>query len=293
MTARQIEHPVADVLRVLAVSRSSGALEIRGVRGGTFFLHEGDITYAEALGVPPAEELDTADPWLPSTIQSSIVEVGLTLLAGDSADGERPLFRPGRRHASGRMFRVEVNSLLTEIAQQMEKFTKLGVEPDDEVQLCGLPPGRMAVLNRQQWALAAEMFGPETARSLARRSGAPLSVTIETVASLVEVGVVERGTPAPVMPASPLARDQDYREQDFRKSAFRDPATPRPVSPEVLLPHRVRGSTPLPLPPPSAPMSAPAKQRSSEARPGMAPLQDEMADSRALALRLLEGLRRL
>jgi hypothetical protein len=50
VTADQIEHPVADVLRVLSVSRSSGALEVRGLRSGTFFLYEGDITYAEAAG---------------------------------------------------------------------------------------------------------------------------------------------------------------------------------------------------------------------------------------------------
>lgn len=260
MTARQIEHPVADVLRVLAVSRSSGALEIRGVPGGIFFLHEGDITYAEALGVPAAEALDAADPRLPSTIRSSIVEVGLTLLGSQSADGERPLFRPGRRHWSGRMFRVEVDFLLSEIAQQMENFTKLGVMPDDEVQLGGLPPGRMVVLTRPQWALAAEMFGPQTVRSLARRSGISLRVTIETVASLVVVGVVERRAAGP-SEAPPL---------------------------QGLLPHRVRGSTPLPAVP-----LAP-RRRPPEATEGrQAPPDDEMADGRALALRLLEGLRRL
>ncbi len=194
---------MADVLRVLAVSRSSGALEVRGLRSGTFFLHDGDITYAEALGVPPAEEFDPADPRLRATIQSSIVEVGLNLLAEENIEGERPLFRPGRRHWSGRAIRIEVESLLAEIAQQLKNFTKLGVEPDDEVQLCGLPPGRTVVLNRQQWALTAEMFGPQTARSLARRSGASLSATIETVASLVRAGLVRRGVPASVVPAPP------------------------------------------------------------------------------------------
>jgi hypothetical protein len=329
VSAGQIEHPVADVLRVLAVSRSSGALEIRGLRSGTFFLHEGDITYAEALGVPPAEEFDAGDPRLRSTIQSSIVEVGLTLL-GENGEGERPLFRPGRRHWSGRAIRVEVEALLAEIAQQMASFAELGVEPDDQVQLCGLSPGRLAVLSRRQWALAVELSGQQTARSLARRSGVPLGATIENLASLVAVGVVERGAPirppvtvewprpGPKQPSrEPVAREPPgpesasrglparqpsgrapagrelsnreppSREPSVRGPSVREPRVREPGGSEPPLPQRVRGATPLP---PGAPKSQPP-----DTRPRLPPRHEpDAADSgRALALRLLEGLRRL
>ncbi len=284
---RQIDHPVADVLRVLAVSRSSGALEIRGVRGGTFFLHEGDITYAEVLGLPPAELFDTDDPQLPSTIQSSIVEAGLTLLAEENAGGDRPLFRPGRRHWSGGMCRLQVDEFLSEIAKQLACFADLGVEPDDQVQLCRLESGRMVVLSRQQWALAAQMCGSQTARSLARRSGMPLGVTIETVASMVGAGIVQRGSPsvAKLLVPDPVpqpARMSPARESSVRKTFLREPSGREPGSPQARLPQRVRGVTPR-------------SADRSELRPRMPPRQDddEAADARALALRLLEGLRRL
>jgi hypothetical protein len=310
VTGTQIEHPVADVLRVLAVSRSSGALEVRGPRSGTFFLHEGDITYAEARGLPPAEEFDATDPRLRSTIQSSIVEVGLALLVSENTEGERPLFRPGRRHWSGRAVRVEVTALLYEIACQKAYFRKLGVDPDDRVELRGLSSGRPVVLSRRQWALAAQMSGPQTARSLASRSGAPLRVTIENLASLVLAGVVERGAPLREPPAAASA----VREQPVvpaRPPVVREPpGGGSPVrEPESALPQRVRGATPLPpaaalpLPPaaalprtsspaapsPAAPPSSAAPNRPrKQSRP-----PDDPADSgRALALRLLEGLRR-
>jgi hypothetical protein len=285
-TVRPIEHPVADVLRVLAVSRSSGALEIRGVRGGTFFLYEGDITYAEALDLPPAKVFDADDPQLPSTLQSAVVEAGLALLAEENTDGERPLFRPGRRHWSGRLCRLRVESLLSEIAQRLTWFAELGVQPDDQVQLCRLAAGRMVVLNRRQWALAAELGGPQTARALARRSGTPLSATIETVASMVVAGVVQRGSPSaptsvelrspagqsPVQPAKVVA--------PARKPVVREPIAQDAGSSEDRLPHRVRGAT-------SRPVHGP------DHRLRLPPHDDEAAQGRALALRLLEGLRKL
>ncbi|HST83628.1 MAG TPA: hypothetical protein VLL08_17990 [Kineosporiaceae bacterium] len=270
-----MEHPVADVLRVLAISRSSGALEVRGARGGTFFLYEGDITYAEALDLPPAKVFDADDPQLPSTLQSAIVEAGLALLAEENVDGERPLFRPGRRHWSGRLCRLRVDAFLSEITQRLARFTELGVEPDDQVQLCRLAPGRMAVLSRRQWALAAELGGAQTARALARRSGSPLSVTIETVASMVVAGVVQRPPTARQVSVQPARV-----ATPVRKAVVRAPVGRESELPEARLPHRVRGAT-------SRTAQGP------EYRPRLPPHEDEAAQGRALALRLLEGLRKL
>jgi hypothetical protein len=276
---RPIEHPIADVLRVLAVSRSSGALEIRGVRGGTFFLTGGDITYAEALGVPPAEELDDADPRLPSMIRSSIVEAALSLLGGETVDSERPLFRPGRRHWSGRACQVAVEALLSEIAVLMDDFDRLGINPDDQVQLRELPRGRTVVLSRRQWGLAAELIFPQTARSLAWRSGTPLGLTIETVATLLVAGVVERGEPV----AKPVPSSVRRTEQPVEETPSRRPVRRR--GSEGKLPNRVPGATSVP---PVAPVPAVAP-RSGPPRSS----QWNEPDGRAVALRLLEGLRRL
>lgn len=95
MTVQEAEHPAIDVLRVLAISRSSGALEVRGVPGGAFFLHEGEVTYAETIGVPPVPESSEPDPELPELIRSTILEAGVEMLTAPRVDGDRPLFRPG------------------------------------------------------------------------------------------------------------------------------------------------------------------------------------------------------
>jgi hypothetical protein len=261
VTARRLEHPVADVLRVLAVSRSSGALEVRGLLSGTFFLNAGDITYAEASSVPLVEEVDVTDPQALSMIRSSIVEAGLTLLAPESAEGERPLFRPGRRHWSSGVIRIEVESLLAEIAQQEQVIAGLGIEADDEVQLCGLPAGRSVGFSRRQWDVATKVHGRQTGRSLARASALPLATVIENLAALLALGVVERAAPVAVPPPWP-------------------PPSTSPLPPEAppaQLPHRVPGSTPVP-----------------DARAGMpAEWASDASDAHELALRLLAGLRRL
>ena len=289
MTGRPTQNPAVDVLRVLAVSRSSGALEIRGSRSGVFFLQDGHVSYAEALGIPLEQKFAVGDPRLPPSIENAIVDAGTVLLTGDFSDAERPLFRPGRRHWSGNTCLIDVEDLLTRMDQQISGFTVLGVEPDDEVRLCPLSAERTVILDREQWSLAAEISGPQTVRSLAWRLGLPLRTVITTAAALVAAGVMQRDPPAPALPAP---------------SPGPPPAgpAPMPLSPEqteatglreMRLPHRVPGSTPMPdlrmggrsrPPPTSTPGSAAARPPTPD---------DELADNRALALRLLEGLRRL
>src|SRR4029450_12763019 len=98
--------PARDVVLVLGTSRSTGALEIRGVPGGTIFLHEGDVTYAEAPGSPAVPEpAGTPGPAWGDPVRAAVRESGLILLTAP-APGERPLFRPGRRHWTGSRFRL-------------------------------------------------------------------------------------------------------------------------------------------------------------------------------------------
>jgi hypothetical protein len=239
--ASQAEHPAVDVLRVLAVSRSSGSLEIRGTPGGTFFLHEGDVTFAEVVGIPPVLDVGGADWRLSSAIRETIIDTGLALLTGPDPDAERPLFRPGRRHWTSLICQLEVEWLLAEIARRLTDFTGLGVEPDDDVRLCSLRPGRAVVLDREQWVLAARMSGPQTARSLAWRSGIPIGATISNLASLVAAGVAQSTTGADAAaPASPAAASVKAHEES--PAPVSEPTAPL----EMRLPRRVRGAT---LPP--------------------------------------------
>jgi hypothetical protein len=348
VTARGTDHPAADVLRVLAVSRSSGALEIRGTPSGTIFLHAGEITFAEATGLPtvPDDPDLRLNPELQSMVYSAVMEAGLTLLSGSTRDSERPLFRPGRRHWTGLVCRLGVEVVLGEIDRQLQSFTRLGVDPDNDVQLRSLPRGGLAVLDRRQWALAVAITQPQSARALSRLSGVPLSATIATVASLVEVGVLEFGVtdpdPAPITPevmrepgaairelvrlqavrrpgdaieafpglsgpggppagappmipepddepptvANPTSEPEVPPPQAFTKRPPTPPAAPKP---EERLPHRIRGATSLP-----ASLPEPEPTFTSGYDNGYDSGYDNSAEgSQALALRLLEGLRRL
>jgi hypothetical protein len=306
VTAPRTDHSAADVLdvlRLLAVSRSSGALELRGSPGGTIFLHEGAITYAETPGVPPVRRAYPADPQLPSAIRSAVVEVGLTLLAGPNQDGERPLFRPGHQHWTGLACRIGVEALLFEIADQREYFRSLGVGLNDQIRLCSVSPGRAVVLSRQQWALAAGLSGSQSALSVARGSGVPLGATIANLAALVQAGVATVATTATTATASTGSADPIRAAPAHTADPSASPVLPSfgPISAvpprrsqapgpapaggtaaaPVRLPHRVRGATSLPPP-------------GTDAQTRRPPLQDVSPDSgNDLALRLLEGLRRL
>jgi hypothetical protein len=316
MTVQEAEHPAIDVLRVLAISRSSGALEVRGVPGGAFFLHEGEVTYAETLNVAPVPEASEPDPELPAMIRSTIFEAGVEMLTAPRVDGDRPLFRPGRRHWTGLRCRVAVEHLLAEITDLISHFTRLGVGPDDEVRLCWLPRGRTVVIDAQQWALTGRLNGAQSPRSLARRSGIPLTATLAAIASLISSGVAKLvHTEAPATDETPV----------------RPSVVPRPEAPEtgpvdtdraVSASSILTASKPITTPPPDrlprrrprTTDAAPAERCSEEttAKEAQAPSSratdptpppvhrpptlpaDLDPDSRvAIALRVLEGLKRL
>jgi len=322
------EHPAIDVLRLLAISRSSGALEVRGVPGGAFFLHEGEVTYAETLGVPAVPESGKADPELPAIIRSTIFEAGVEMLSARRAEGDRPLFRPGRRHWTGLSCRVAVEHLLAEITDLIGHFARLGVGPDDEVRLCWLPRGRTVVIDAQQWALTGRLTGSQSPRSLARRSGIPLTATLAGIASLISAGVArlvhpeqtEAGAPPSQAPERPQAPERVQAPETgpldtdrvVSASAILTASKPitTPPAPDRLPRRRPRtidadsaetaveqdlrhprpgGEHPSPARPgPPSATPAPAETRHPAIPEGLDP------DSRvAIALRVLEGLKRL
>jgi hypothetical protein len=274
-----IDNPAADVLRVLAVSRSTGALEIRGVPAGTIFLHEGDVTYAEAPGTPVVPEPDTAPgadpgPAFGDAVRAAVVETGLLLLTAPPARGERPLFRPGRRHWTGAACRLGVDAVLSEVERRAERLADLGVPPDAEIRLRGLRRGRRVVLTAEEWRVVAALDGVQTPRALAWRSGTSLTAAVRAVASLMRAGVCQADAsqvaatsgPAPPSPAPPL-----------------EPAPQAPPATPPSLPRRTRAGV---LPP--APSPSPAAETTGEWA-----ADRFLADRVQLAERVLAGLRRL
>jgi len=329
MTVQETEHPAVDVLRVLAISRSSGALEVRGAPGGAFFLHEGEVTYAETLGVPPIPESGGSDPELPSMIRSTILEAGVEMLSGPQTAAERPLFRPGRRHWTGLRCRMAVEHLLAEISDLISSFARHGVRPDDEIRLCWLPRGRNVVIDAQQWAITGRLTGAQSPRTLARRSGLPLTATLTSIAALISAGVAklvshetdgaDASSSAPPasgsIPAASTATAAGTNAADSERAASATSILTAskpivaPPGPERLPRRRPRsievgendeqserttpttGTRPV-APDPGPAVPAPANARPVGSSPGFA--ADLDPDSRvAIAMRVLEGLKRL
>ncbi|GAB3264877.1 DUF4388 domain-containing protein [Kineosporia babensis] len=309
MTVQQAEHPAIDVLRVLAISRSSGALEVRGVPGGAFFLHEGEVTYAETIGVPPIPETSQADPELPGLIRSTILEAGVEMLSGPRVEGDRPLFRPGRRHWTGLRCRIAVEHLLAEITDLIGRLRRLGVDPDDEVQLCWLPRGRTVVIDAQQWALTGRLTTADSPRSLARRSGIPLTATLASIAAMISAGVARlvhhdgpvQDTPAPTAEAAKTTAEPNQAPETGPVNT---------VDPTLSASTILTASKPIPAPPDRLPRRRPKTSEAEPAEdsevtveaappppppPKPMPLPEDLdPNSRvAIAMRVLEGLKRL
>jgi hypothetical protein len=241
VSPRHLEHPAADVLRVLAVSRSTGALEIRGAPGGTIFLHDGDVTFAEAPGAPRVPEPDTTGRRaFVSAVRDAVLETGLILLTAPPG-GERPLFRPGRSDRTGAACRFGVDAVLAEVERRAAGLADLGVAPDAGLRLRGLRRGRSVVLTADQWALVAAFDGVETPRRLAWRSGRSLSATVSAIAALVRDGAVAPAEPAPGPPVTPATAPSPFPPTSplplaTPDAATPDAATPGPVTPEPANP---------------------------------------------------------
>jgi hypothetical protein len=318
------EHPAADVLRVLAIGRSTGALDIRGEPGGTIYLHEGDVTFAEGPGTPRVLQPGVTDRQdYAAAVRAAIVETGLILLTAPHRTADRPLFRPGRRHWTGLACRLGVDAVIAEVERRAAGLAMLGVGPDDEIRLRGLRRGEQVVLSAAEWEVVARLDGSETPRALACRSRAPLTATVRAAASLVAAGVcapvAARGSwpppggwdgppTAPTAPTAPRVPPvPPVPPAPPTSLASPAPATPRaPEAPDAVPPASPPDPpTALALSPPAgAPAPVPAVVAlprrapggtgvppASPRMPGPGPRSEEA--TRVVTERLLEGLRRL
>jgi len=298
-------HPAVDVLRVLGVSRSTGAVELRGEPGGTIYLHEGDITYAEAPGTPRVLEPGVTDRVdYAAAVRAAVLETGLILLTAPYRATDRPLFRPGRRHWTGLACRLGVDDVLASVARAAAGLASLGGGPDGEVRTCALPRGGQVVLSAEAWEVVAGLDGVTTPRRLAWRSRLPLTTTVRVVASLVEAGVcapVPTGSPAtgppPTATGPPPATEPPATDAPASSTS---PPVPPPDGPAATSPVRSAAlatspaATTAPVPAAAAlPRRAPGGTGvPASTLPAAGPLGGDDAN-RLMAQRLLDGLRQL
>ena len=275
----------------LGSRKASGMLEVMGNPSGAIYLDAGRIVFARVPWVPglaarlrgirpsPAglrdlssgrEDDDAAIAGfalqrgyltmtaLHELIRSIVVDAFLVLtvpLAMDSpVDAIR--FTSTRTYWTEMFPRFGIGLVRGEALSMAERVAEYGLTPTTVVKPCNLREP-VAVLTREQWAVACQIGDHASARDLAARRGAALIGTLECLGSLTRVGLctpvraVGRREPLPSVPvggrsAGPSAEPppaprmpvrhpaRDYSVHDYRTQADR-PDGPAQAPPADVL----------------------------------------------------------
>lgn len=252
------------VVGELSSQRASGVLEVSGSPSGAVYLDDGRIVFARASLVPSlAARLRAVRPELASLgevlsgrdadeaaiatfavqggyltatalydlIRSVIIDAFLVLTIPFAM--ESPVaairFTAARTHWTELFPRLGIDLVCGEALGVAERMAEHGLAPTTAVEPCDLP-APVAVLTREQWAVASQIGGRTSALESAARRGAALSDTLECLAGLIRAGLL-----APVLSGGPTRLPS-------RPSGPGRPAGPSPRLGEERLP-----------PPPAAP----------------------------------------
>jgi hypothetical protein len=230
---------VAAVLEGLALQNATGELEIDGRPGGAIYLDRGEVVFARsawspdlatrlqgALGTSPglrdllaasdkpagdlgnqlvAEDYLTADD-LRILLRSVVLDalIVLTVPLADDATVANIRLIPSVSHWAESFCRLSVASVRAEAIRQGGRMAGFDLSKSGSLELCDLKSG-LAVLSREQWAIANLIDGTASARDLAWDNGLALYETIECVCGLVRAGLCTAAAAAPASPAEQKA----------------------------------------------------------------------------------------
>jgi hypothetical protein len=254
----------------LGMQGASGVLEVTGNPSGAIYLEEGRITFAQASGVPglaarlsgirpvPAELREVlADqsgqgdaaiaahivqhgyltrPGLHGLIQSIVIDAFLVLAIPPT--GHCPLtairFTSTRGYWPEAFPRLAIGLVLTEAMRRAERLADCRLAPTTAVALQDLRLP-VAVVTREQWAVACQISGPASAQELAQRCGIALADTVEYLDGLIRAGLCTPVRASGQRPAEPRRHyagpvDPDRPARPHRPGGFH-----QPPSPEILL----------------------------------------------------------
>jgi hypothetical protein len=236
VSGRHDEPRIADELFALARDGTSGAVEINGEPGGTIYLNEGDLAFAESAAAPDlaarligSRRLST-EQWkmllaenrprgdfgallveegliaredLQAVLRSIVLDVitALTVMPAcrSSMAGVRLVSRA--QPWVGSMLSIEIEPVLTEVARRARRLAR------DEVPLEARPKvsdlrGPWGTVKREHWSIACRIDGATTVQELAWRNGFALYDTIESVSELIRGGFCTLLSPEDAGPAS-------------------------------------------------------------------------------------------
>jgi len=218
---------VMSAVEDLGAQGASGVLEVMGNPSGAVYLDGGRIAFARASWVPglvarlrglrpPSAELqellarrdtDAADDdaavaalavrrgylteaGLHELIRSIVVDAFLVLtipLAGDSPVAA-VRFTSTRTYWTEMFPRLDIDSVRWEAMRRAQGMADYGLAPTTAVALRDLVRP-VAVLTREQWAVASQINGGASAQELALRHGTALADMVECLGSLIQAGL--------------------------------------------------------------------------------------------------------
>jgi uncharacterized protein DUF4388 len=231
------------LLTQVAGDRQTGALVVGGYPGGTVYLVEGTVTYAESPAAPGVGELLTASGRLAgrtwqaaldaatSRAATSRAQVGRLLLdQGHLTQGELELcvlgatydvaffalspgsapvdFLDGALHWLGPVVRIDAAAVNRETRRRGRLLDE--IFPDARVDLAPVspiprPPLERITVNSLQWELLVHSDGQRTPADLAQLLGRAGYATIQELRRLAALGLIER----------PAARARATEKPDF------------------------------------------------------------------------------
>ncbi|AGL15159.1 helix-turn-helix domain-containing protein [Actinoplanes sp. N902-109] len=260
-----VQSPAAPrMLARAAGERRTGALIVGGRPGGTVYLVEGRVTYAESAAAPGVGELLTVSGRLAARTWQAALDTGtapatvgrLLLDQGHLTQGELELcvlgatydaayfalaapdapvdFLAGARHWLGDVVRIDATALVCESRRRAllldEIVANPGIDTSPVTPVLRAPRERLT-LTAAQWELLVHADGQRTPADLAQLLGRAGYATVQELRRLAALGLIEQppaGAPdRPDFVRLPRARGTAV---DIRKPAARDGTVPIPVA---------------------------------------------------------------
>jgi len=232
--------PPGRLLTQAAGERQTGALVVgghpgAGLPGGTVFLHEGSVVYAESPAAPGVGELLTASGRLAGRTWQAALDAGaeqnrvgaVLLEQGHLTPGELELcvlgtiydagyfalspatapvtFRAGATHWLGPVVRVDPAAVHREARRRARLLDELhphAAVDSTPVTPVPRPPAERVTLTAAQWELLVHADGQRTPADLAQLLGRAGYATIQELRRLAALGLIEQPPPRePVDPA--------------------------------------------------------------------------------------------
>jgi len=212
---------VADELAGLARQGACGALRVDGEPGGTIYLSDGQLAFAESSAAPDLGSrlvnsrrlgvdqwrraqrdsraygcagdmllrrglIDVAE-WQ-ALLRSAALDALLALAIQLSGPGAGIAFVPRQAHRDGSVLRMDLGWAWAHAAREAERLAGYHVRPDTRLRLSGQARSRVT-FGPEATAMLGQMDGRATIRELAWRNGLALFEVMDWAAWLIQDGV--------------------------------------------------------------------------------------------------------